>query len=152
MLSKDEQANLPELYLKNDIKHYIIPVQDNLSHDISTYLQETNNWIQDALKTGNVLVHCILGVSRSASIVISYLMHCRFICYQVALDYVKDMRPRVNPNKAFEIQLKQYSKKLMIIEDEKPNSFMPFDTWDSSKYIEYDQKSCFPQISEHKIV
>ena len=136
ILSEEEISNLPELYRENDINHCIISANDSLDQIISPYLEETSDWIKEALKNGNVLVHCLLGISRSASFVISYLMYNKFMGYQVALDFVKNMRPRVNPNKIFEIQLKQQSKKLMIIEDEIPNSFMPFQIWDSSKHIE----------------
>ena len=38
--------------------------------DISLIFQETYQFIDDHLKTGNVLVHCMMGISRSSTIVI----------------------------------------------------------------------------------
>lgn len=48
-----------------------------------------------------VLVHCMAGVSRSASVVIYYLMKSKGISYEKAYRYVESKRPIVNPNSGF---------------------------------------------------
>ena len=55
-----------------------------------------------------VLVHCHAGVSRSASVVIGYLMYKEGLTWQEALDEVMDARPAVMPNQGFRSQLLQF--------------------------------------------
>jgi protein-tyrosine phosphatase len=60
-----------------------------------------------------VLVHCHAGVSRSSTIVISYLMR-KYINFSLndALKFVKSKRPIIKPNKGFMKQLQKYEDKL----------------------------------------
>lgn len=48
-------------------------------------------------------MHCYLGVSRSASFVIAYVMELKGISFDHALDYVNDKK-KCNPNIGFEAQ------------------------------------------------
>lgn len=64
-------------------------------------------------ETGNknvVLVHCAMGVSRSASSVIMYIMKKFGISYDNALRYVQKRRVKVDPNSGFEKQLLDFEK------------------------------------------
>lgn len=54
----------------------------------------------------NVLVHCNAGVSRTAMIVIAYLMHYKGMQYKEAYELVKSKRPAIQPNEGFRRQLK----------------------------------------------
>lgn len=54
---------------------------------------------------GPVLVHCMAGVSRSATIVIAYLMAENNMSYSEAYNYVKDKRSIIHPNSGFRRQL-----------------------------------------------
>ena len=53
-----------------------------------------------------ILVHCMAGVSRSASVVIYYLMKNEGLTYDQALAKVRKTRSFVNPNAGFEMSLK----------------------------------------------
>ena len=53
------------------------------------------------MKSGSVLVHCAAGVSRSASIVIAYLMRIKGWTYAEAFSYVKSKRFVICPNSGF---------------------------------------------------
>lgn len=67
------------------------------------------HFIDLALTHGeNVLVHCQAGVSRSAIIVIYYLMRKFNMPYKVARKYVGTQRPIINPNHGFVKQLLRY--------------------------------------------
>ncbi len=62
------------------------------------------------LPAGVVLVHCYAGVSRSASVVIGYLMWKRGWGFQRAYDHVRKARPCISPNYGFKMQLQQFEE------------------------------------------
>lgn len=69
-----------------------------------------------ATEKGPVYVHCRMGVSRSTSLVVAYIMKylqppCRRDA-SLALDYVRSKRKHVNPNYGFLLQLKAYEEAL----------------------------------------
>jgi len=57
---------------------------------------------------GRVLVHCAQGVSRSASILIGYLMWKERLSFATALAHLQEARPCVQPNQGFSLQLQQF--------------------------------------------
>ena len=60
---------------------------------------------------GAVLVHCVAGVSRSASIVMGYLMWKHVAaCFSEARSIVKAARPIINPNLGFVLQLRLFER------------------------------------------
>ena len=57
---------------------------------------------EEAIRGGGVVfVHCQHGVSRSATLVIAYLMWRQALPYEEALDHVRAARPTINPNIGF---------------------------------------------------
>lgn len=56
-----------------------------------------------------VLVHCKMGISRSSSTVIAYVMKQQRWPLDVALAYVRDRRPVIKPNEGFMKQLMTYN-------------------------------------------
>ncbi|GIL80227.1 hypothetical protein Vretimale_17425 [Volvox reticuliferus] len=58
-----------------------------------------------AQPTGVVLVHCMAGMSRSASVVVAYLMWGDHLPYVEAFKQVKAARPCIYPNLGFLLQL-----------------------------------------------
>ncbi|XP_005188520.2 dual specificity protein phosphatase 19 [Musca domestica] len=66
-------------------------------------------FIQNAMaKDGCVLVHCNAGVSRSASVVIAYLMKYQHMDFDMAYRYVKSRRECIQPNAGFLKQLRSF--------------------------------------------
>ena len=53
----------------------------------------------------NVLVHCRLGVNRSVTVVAAYLIRCRGVTAEAALEFLKQRRPCAKPNDAYCAQL-----------------------------------------------
>jgi len=58
-------------------------------------------FIKDGLKKGGVLVHCFAGVSRSATIVIAYLMQEKEMNMEHAFSFASRARPIIFPNMGF---------------------------------------------------
>lgn len=55
-----------------------------------------------------ILVHCAQGISRSATLVIMYLMRTNDLTYEQALELVQKHRDVVQPNPGFVAQLKEF--------------------------------------------
>lgn len=84
--------------------------------DIKGKLLSTIKLIDDHLSNerGGVIVHCVAGVSRSASVLIAYLMWKNRINFDSAFTILKQVRPIVEPNYNFIYQLKSFEKLLSI--------------------------------------
>lgn len=86
----------------NGMNCYRIDVLDSSSTDLRPYLEPACNWIQSALLSGRtVLVHCQQGISRSAAIVLAYLIRFRGMNYDEAVCFLKTRRACVKPNPGF---------------------------------------------------
>lgn len=59
---------------------------------------------------GVIFVHCNAGVSRSAAVVIAYVMKFKKLSYLEAFDVLKKERPCIKPNEGFVKQLKALEK------------------------------------------
>ncbi len=62
------------------------------------------------IAAGIVFVHCVAGISRSASVCVGYLMWKHRMSYQQAYKVVKDSRPWINPNHGFVDQLQDFER------------------------------------------
>ena len=87
----------------------LIPATDIESYNLFYHFSKTNEWIDKSLEKTNVLVHCQAGMSRSATIVIAYFMRKYKWGVYKTLEFVKDKRKIVAPNKGFIKQLHAYS-------------------------------------------
>ncbi|ESP04713.1 hypothetical protein LOTGIDRAFT_135743 [Lottia gigantea] len=100
------------MYRKYDIQFKGIEATDQMNFDLSLYFYSCAEFIHDALqKDGEVYVHCVQGVSRSATIVIAYLMIKHHMTAQDALRLVRSKR-EVCPNDGFLQQLCDLNTKL----------------------------------------
>jgi len=79
-----------------------IKVPDIPTTNLFPYFQETTEFIDNALKRNEgVLVHCQMGVSRSATLIIAYLMKKENLLKDAAFKIVSINRPIINPNAGF---------------------------------------------------
>ncbi|EER05050.1 dual specificity protein phosphatase, putative [Perkinsus marinus ATCC 50983] len=94
-----------------DFRYCRIPLRDNEQQILGIpYLKKAWDFIDDAHKhaDGNILIHCIMGQSRSVIVLVSYLMRHLDIDYESALKMVVAVRPMAEPNSAFEKQLLEH--------------------------------------------
>jgi len=102
----------------SDISYLTLNIRDNVSENIECLFFKCINYINEAKeKNGRVLIHCYKGVSRSVSIIISYLIFLHKWSYDEAFDFVQLKRPIANPNIGFYLQLKTFHKRITLDED-----------------------------------
>lgn len=91
------------------LQYMNVRVYDTLDADLLRHWGETHTFIDEARRNGAAcLVHCKMGVSRSASTVIAYCMkECKWTLSE-ALQHVKKCRPIAQPNENFMRQLATY--------------------------------------------
>ncbi|KAI4818864.1 hypothetical protein KUCAC02_004161 [Chaenocephalus aceratus] len=95
----------PESFTYMNIRVYDVEASDLLPHWTDTF-----NFINMARDSGQaVLVHCKMGVSRSASTVMAYAMKEHHWSLEMTLDYVRDRRSIAKPNEGFTRQLQTYN-------------------------------------------
>ncbi|KAA0717113.1 Protein phosphatase [Triplophysa tibetana] len=89
--------------------YHNIRVYDDETTDLLAHWNETYNFIAKAKKNNSkCLVHCKMGVSRSASTVIAYAMKENGWSLEKAYNFVKQKRSIAQPNPAFLKQLAEY--------------------------------------------
>ncbi|KAK0154326.1 Dual specificity protein phosphatase 26 [Merluccius polli] len=94
-----------EYYAGMNITYQGIEAHDSPSFDMSVNFYPSAEFIHKALCSGGkVLVHCTVGVSRSATLVLAYLMIRHNLTLVDAIRTVKDHRG-VTPNRGFLRQL-----------------------------------------------
>ncbi|KAJ3787848.1 protein-tyrosine phosphatase-like protein [Lentinula aff. detonsa] len=91
--------------------HLMIAVDDSEYDDLLIRLPEACKFIQKALgEGGRVLVHCVMGVSRSATVLSAFLMQSRKFSPSQALEFIRSRRPCVQPNYGFLKQLHAFAQ------------------------------------------
>ncbi|KAI0030697.1 protein-tyrosine phosphatase-like protein [Vararia minispora EC-137] len=86
--------------------HMVLPIQDSEYDNILDHLPAACQFIENAISAGGrVLVHCVMGVSRSATVIAAYLMKTRRLSPNQALCAIRKRRPRIFPNYGFVKQL-----------------------------------------------
>jgi protein-tyrosine phosphatase len=89
-----------------------IPIEDNADVSIVRLLDEAMSFIRSALEDeGNVLVHCYQGKSRSATICMAFMISEYGYSVQSALEIVRRVRPKAQPNPYFISVLQQFEMK-----------------------------------------
>ena len=78
------------------IEYCRVPVRDHEAANIYLFFEGASAFIHRHLtRGGSVVVHCEMGVSRSASIVLAYLMRYQSMSRDTAYTRVKSRRPQV---------------------------------------------------------
>ncbi|XP_008277369.1 dual specificity protein phosphatase 13 isoform A-like isoform X2 [Stegastes partitus] len=97
----------PKIYIGNvavaQNKTALLKLADDSTHfDLDVYFKPAADFIHKALKSpdGKVLVHCIMGMSRSSTLVLAYLMIYQHLPLKQALQKLIQKRA-IYPNRNF---------------------------------------------------
>jgi protein-tyrosine phosphatase len=97
---------------KHDLR---IEIEDKPTTNITQYFEPCAEWIHKHHERGeSILVHCIVGHSRSTTLVIYYML--RYLGYtsvDSALYVLRTRRPYVRPNEGFIMQLETAAQGLL---------------------------------------
>ncbi|XP_067001340.1 dual specificity protein phosphatase 3 [Anabrus simplex] len=106
-------VNTNQLYYRDtNIKYMGLQLLDIPITDIGVHFQDASNFIEDGIRRGGkVLVHCLMGMSRSSTCVLAYLMIKENMTAVEALRVVCKNR-YIRPNDGFLRQLADLDNKL----------------------------------------
>lgn len=102
-------------YFQNEFEYYNVKVEDISGADILCHLDNTVTKMHEFIESNpqkSVFVHCFMGSSRSATIIIAYLMKYHNYNLRDGLNFVKEKREVVNLNQDFFKQLSEFDKTL----------------------------------------
>lgn len=105
----------PNAFSENEFTYKNYPISDSIEQLIDMEeIEKIMNLIDEVInkKGEKVLVHCQAGISRSATVVIMYLMKSQKIKAEDAYALCKSKRRVVGPNVGFLAQIYQYQKSL----------------------------------------
>lgn len=97
-------------YFFNGMRLMFIKLSDTPKENILEHFNDSYEFIEQGVENGAVLVHCLQGVSRSAALVIAYIMKKYSLPFADAYKRVKRKRRIVHPNPGFIAQLKLYEQ------------------------------------------
>ena len=79
-----------EVSRKKNVIYKHVNIWDTQCQDIKKYFPECLEYIEQSIQEGGtVLVHCMAGISRSATIVIAYMMKEHNLSFGAAIRFVK---------------------------------------------------------------
>ena len=98
---------IPIIYPKN-IKIYHIQLEDDNIKNSKKLITEGSSILKYLLEDPNkiILVHCFVGVSRSVSVIISYLVKYENHTVNSAIKFIKRKRSFINPFHGFLKEIK----------------------------------------------
>lgn len=90
-----------------------IELPDLDTTNLYAYFSTTTDFINQAMRNNAAcLVHCHAGVSRSATIVLAWVMKTYRLRRDDAIEFVRDRRPVIQPNDGFLEQLAQWEAEI----------------------------------------
>uniref|UniRef100_A0A3B3UH70 Serine/threonine/tyrosine interacting protein n=1 Tax=Poecilia latipinna TaxID=48699 RepID=A0A3B3UH70_9TELE len=99
---QDIEANFIKPNFSHRFRYLVLDIADNPVENIIRFFPMVSHGLR------KVLVHGNAGISRSAALVIAYLMETFGMKYRDAFSYVQERRFCINPNVGFVHQLQEY--------------------------------------------
>ncbi|KAK0163389.1 hypothetical protein PV327_007074 [Microctonus hyperodae] len=98
------KPNFPDIF-----KYLVLDIADTTSENIIQHFKQVKDFIDEGLNSGGkILVHGNAGISRSAALVLAYVMEKYNYSRSEAFAIVQQRRFCVNPNEGFLAQLHEY--------------------------------------------
>lgn len=98
-----------------EVAHLHVRIRDERGASIGEHFAETFAFIERALEQGGaVLVHCVMGRSRSACLVAAYLVRKERVSLLCALGQIRAARPCIAPIPSFAVQLLRLERSLGV--------------------------------------
>lgn len=96
------------------IKYLKLDIKDQPDFPIQDYFDKGIQFIKDSLNNndGSILIHCMEGRSRSATLLMAYLIKCNGENTNSAYKILKSKRQLIMPNLGFMYKLREYEKTL----------------------------------------
>ncbi|XP_056910734.1 dual specificity phosphatase 29-like isoform X2 [Takifugu flavidus] len=96
-----------------DVVYHGVVAEDIPTFDLSQHFYSAARFIKETLRNpqNKLLVHCVMGRSRSATLFLAYLMICENMTLVDAIEQVKTRR-RIVPNWGFLKQLRELDTQL----------------------------------------
>ena len=124
----------PEYKESDNITQKKITIDDLEEENIIKFFGDCFNFIKGEDK---ILVHCAAGSSRSATIVIAYLMWNKKMTYKEALKFVQERRI-VWPNYGFQDQLQLFERELVDKNYDLDKIRFEEIKWEPKNYYQYE--------------
>lgn len=103
----------PEWAQVHRVKHKRVPLKDRPDSDLKRYFDTIADIIEGELSIkGHVLVHCVMGASRSATLIMVYLMKYKRYPLKQAFLTVHRRREIINPNVGFWRQMIKFEDRI----------------------------------------
>ncbi|OQR93011.1 dual specificity protein phosphatase 2-like [Achlya hypogyna] len=118
-------------YFPEHVEYLRVAVTDEPEVAIDAFFDEACSFINKAVDNKRAcLVHCSHGMSRSATIVLAYLISHRGMQLLEALDYLRARRRVVSPNVGFmqrlvELEIKVHHAASLDLQEYKKDRFAP---------------------------
>ncbi|KAH7377377.1 protein-tyrosine phosphatase-like protein [Pyrenochaeta sp. MPI-SDFR-AT-0127] len=117
------------------LKHFHIRADDHPNENLLQYFGEGVKYIDQAIKQnagGGVFVHCAMGKSRSATLVVAYLMWKYRLDPATALEQLCEGRPVCDPNPGFKEQLQVWEK--MCTSESEDAKQAIYEEWERTRF------------------
>lgn len=95
---------------RSQITRMKVLLNDDPTENLLDRLEACLEFIDKARERGTILVHCMAGVSRSASVIVAYLMKIESLSVKDALSSLREVSSKVCPNKGFMEQLQMFEE------------------------------------------
>ncbi|XP_036326051.1 uncharacterized protein LOC118739047 isoform X2 [Rhagoletis pomonella] len=128
-------------------KHYLcVMAADTPDQNLSQYFSVCNDFIHAArLREGNVLIHCLAGMSRSVTVAVAYIMTATNLTWKEALKVVRAGRAVANPNIGFQTQLQEFEMYRLVEERKRLRERFP-----STALEQLDRSKCSAALDNYQ--